>query len=631
MAARGQDSQTIILGGMTLRPSTCEIVIGGDRIVLEPQVMRVLATFAANEGTVISRDRLVDLCWDGRSVSEDAINRVISRIRKLAAETGAFELQTQRKIGYRLVATAPKTTAEAPTFAKELRLKRRWAAGLLISFFGIAAVIAWRPWSGTATAGRSIEVAISAALPRDRERASHFASEVRQSLARIRGLRPVTPGDMTTPDLLLEASYGSSAGSPILLTLKQVSDNAAIWTGRFAQSSTTPPPQQRAIAAAVRYLAVWLSDKSEGRAARRESDSPEVSRLSAEGLRALQAANGERQRRNMSAAAPLFEEASLKADAALALNPQSPNALMLRFQVDRVPDYPRPNETAKSFERRKQRADEMLTRALVADPDDAAVLVAAAQDFLGSSDWDAAGALLRRAVKLEPGSPDANSWLAFYLSLMARCDQGMSYAQKGIALDPASSWRKRAVPRLLQCKGDVSKALQEYHRLLRLEPTNSSLAREAYFAALSNGRNDLLRLATLIRSELLRRGPSKAMIAVAERAEAAASSTQGSSPLESMIDLDISNVHRKNYTVSAGSEGDIMFALAYEYAKIGSTSKALQALTKAHDAGSTYLPWALPAGPREFPEPLRSKPGYRALWQNPPAWAELIRERKASK
>jgi DNA-binding winged helix-turn-helix (wHTH) protein/tetratricopeptide (TPR) repeat protein len=77
----------------------------GAREVLEHRVMQVLVALAKAKGGVVTRDELTQSCWQGRVVGEDAINRVMSRLRK-AAETigsGSFRVETVTKIGYRLL------------------------------------------------------------------------------------------------------------------------------------------------------------------------------------------------------------------------------------------------------------------------------------------------------------------------------------------------------------------------------------------------------------------------------------------------------------------------------------------------------------------------------------------------
>lgn len=77
---------------------------GSPPVTLEPRVMRVLVALAQADGGVVSRESLIDRCWDGVVVGDDAIHRVIARIRRLAESDGrsTFRVQTVTKVGYRL-------------------------------------------------------------------------------------------------------------------------------------------------------------------------------------------------------------------------------------------------------------------------------------------------------------------------------------------------------------------------------------------------------------------------------------------------------------------------------------------------------------------------------------------------
>jgi len=90
------------LGGLDVRPSTRELVADERREVLEPRIMQVLVALARRRGEVVSRGELVAACWGGRAVSEDAINRSISVIRRLADAHGGFRIETVARVGYRL-------------------------------------------------------------------------------------------------------------------------------------------------------------------------------------------------------------------------------------------------------------------------------------------------------------------------------------------------------------------------------------------------------------------------------------------------------------------------------------------------------------------------------------------------
>lgn len=639
MTSPNPPPSTIVLGTVTIRPASCEVIAGTNRIVIEPQVMRVLATLAQDVGTVVSRDELVAKCWDGRSVSEDAINRVISRLRKLAVETGAFELQTQRKVGYRIVPTQSVEPAEPATVAPltpPARRRPKWLGvkGAVFLLMLLVAVAAWIAGSRSPKLdlGRSLAIQFTTERPDEYGRVQALTANLRQSLARVRGLQLVNHSAASRTDLVLDGSFGSSPERPILLTLKDGASGSPIWSGRFGRSPLLLPEDQRAVAAAVRYVAVWLSDGSAGPITAREPERSDVVALVTAGSQAWQIGGRERQSGDVAAAARHYALASAKADAALALNPESSQALMLRYQVDQIPTYPRPGESEAQFRVRMQRVDEMLTRALSADPDDPAVLVAAAQDFARASDWEAAGALLRRAVRLGPTSADANTWYAYHLALIGRCREDQLYARKAVSLDPTTPWRRRVIPRLSQCAGDTLQALRDYARLLRSDRENASLAYEAYLVALSGDPPGLSQLSAFLRRDLWSGNAPDSILRIADRADAAAAARDGHPvAFKRILDGEFYDALNNRKLVSAGSSGDTMFALAYEYAHADQVDRALEVLRRAHDAGSTYLPWALPFGSHEFPEPLRSDPRYKALWRGPPTWPSLMARRSASK
>lgn len=102
------------IGTVTVKPSTREIV-GPDhaRDVIEPRMMQVLVVLAKADGAMVSRDDLIKSCWEGRIVGDDAINRVISRLRRVAEGAGnsSFRIETVTKVGYRLVRSDKEATA----------------------------------------------------------------------------------------------------------------------------------------------------------------------------------------------------------------------------------------------------------------------------------------------------------------------------------------------------------------------------------------------------------------------------------------------------------------------------------------------------------------------------------------
>ncbi|MFZ5748353.1 MAG: winged helix-turn-helix domain-containing protein [Pseudomonadota bacterium] len=125
------------IGPIVVRPSLRQIVRDdGAQEVIEPRVMQVLVALAEAQGGILSRADLTERCWDGRIVGEDAINRVLSRLRRVSAGigAGAFHVETLTKVGYRLVREGTAETTRAPANAGQAppptpRLSRRALLG----------------------------------------------------------------------------------------------------------------------------------------------------------------------------------------------------------------------------------------------------------------------------------------------------------------------------------------------------------------------------------------------------------------------------------------------------------------------------------------------------------------------
>jgi tetratricopeptide (TPR) repeat protein len=113
--------------------------------------MQVLVALGRVEGLIVTRDELIERCWDGRIVSDDAINRVLSRIRQLAAGLGggSFAIETIARVGYRVAATrgvAEQRPAASRATRDEAGISRRRLirhAGLAGTALGVGGVAWW--------------------------------------------------------------------------------------------------------------------------------------------------------------------------------------------------------------------------------------------------------------------------------------------------------------------------------------------------------------------------------------------------------------------------------------------------------------------------------------------------------
>ena len=111
-AVRLTETAAFSLDSLQVDPPTRQLIYpDGIRETLEPRVMEVFVALYRASGAVVSRSDLTLSCWGGTVVGEDAVQRVIQRLRKVAARSGAFRIETISKVGYRLVDLAAEPDA----------------------------------------------------------------------------------------------------------------------------------------------------------------------------------------------------------------------------------------------------------------------------------------------------------------------------------------------------------------------------------------------------------------------------------------------------------------------------------------------------------------------------------------
>jgi DNA-binding winged helix-turn-helix (wHTH) protein/tetratricopeptide (TPR) repeat protein len=641
------DEPEIAIGAATLRPATCEFAYGHGVEIVELQVVRVLLVLAKSQGRVVSRDTLVEQGWNGRSVSEDAINRVTSRIRRLATATGAFELDTIRGVGYRLrgaAQTSPGSDAIASP-PDEVEPPRRvvWP-WLLAGLSTVAFVVigAWllaisprRTQAHTAPSPPTIAVMSLSSAGGDHALADRLTTELRSTISRMHGLNLIDPpvgGGWTKTDLVLDGSIDSQPRPVITLALHDGRSAARIWGATFdGRTLIDPSAEERAVAAPAQYLAIWLGDRLSGQPAASGQQDPEVAALVSQGRRALRESGDARLKRRWPESLRWAKAARVIADRALAIDPSASGALMLRFELDSWPLFPRKGETMEAFKARREEGERSLAQALASDPDNPDVLVAASHAATQSMRWDDAGKLLLRAVAIDPNSAAANAWYAYHLARLGQCGEGLKYAKVAAGLEPDQGWTQMVVPRLLNCAGRQNEALADYRALMVKEPASVFLVREVYLWLLARrDAKGIRELVAFSRDHLWRGHPPEALAGELNRASAGADALDGK-PQALLHRLDVDRIaitnHAGGQSIFGRTEGDSLFPLALEYAEAGATNTAIILLRQAVEAGSLYLPWALPYGSNEFPPSVRADPRYGALWRSSPRLAELMQWR----
>src|SRR5262245_9248807 len=148
------------LGAIQIRPSIRQVDRDGNSETLEPRIMQVLVALARNRGEVVSRDELIQTCWEGRVVGDDALNRCTSKIRKLGEAKGDFRLETIPRVGYRLhdnSAPAQTNTPPSGAVSKSPRTLSRRTVTLVVAGL-IAFAVALAGWQMLGRSDKTIAV-----------------------------------------------------------------------------------------------------------------------------------------------------------------------------------------------------------------------------------------------------------------------------------------------------------------------------------------------------------------------------------------------------------------------------------------------------------------------------------------
>lgn len=140
---------TFRLGTWLVQPKLNTISSNGTTARLEPKVMEVLVCLASRPGDPIAKETILKEVWPDTFVSEDVLTRSISELRRVLQDDArdAHVIQTIPKRGYRLLADveplnganlkSPRAAIEVWRFAAH----RKRAASIAIGFALVAAML----------------------------------------------------------------------------------------------------------------------------------------------------------------------------------------------------------------------------------------------------------------------------------------------------------------------------------------------------------------------------------------------------------------------------------------------------------------------------------------------------------
>lgn len=262
------------LGGTRVYPARLLLAGPSATVSLERRVMEVLLAFVDANGSVLSRDELLEQCWPGVVVGEDAVHRVIGALRKAAvAAGGTFVIETIPRIGYRLQPAqgaepqtaepqtaepqavepieVPQATASPPIESQ--RVSRRWLLAGGAAALSVGAFAWWRHGTQAARreSARLIEEARVALRPGTPD--AH-----REAIALLERALNIAPDDAAAWGLLAlaHARADQHAAPDAVVSSTAVVDRAA---ERALALEPSNADAKAALALAIPYFGDWLA------------------------------------------------------------------------------------------------------------------------------------------------------------------------------------------------------------------------------------------------------------------------------------------------------------------------------------------------------------------------------------
>lgn len=464
-----------VLSGLTVSPSRREVVRDdGEREVIEHRVMQVLIALSKAKGNIVTRDELITLCWDGRVVGEDAIHRVISRLRKLATGIGAgsIEIETITKIGYRLTseegspepAPAASEASFAPTRSTWLAKRRIAAAAAALGMALAVALFAaiYLGWS----AAPVVAVGPGDSSPRSQRLA-------RDLLVKLGTLPQLGAGHWqlveassgrSSPDLLFRATEAIPDGEPhTTLMLLDGQNDRLLWSREFSFPATREGDMRQHVSlTAARVLDCALEARKD------RGLSPDLFRLFLNGCAGLAETSTED---------PQIANANMRAIVGQqpGFAPAWARLLLLDSNILQLAE----NEGEEAAAARDTlRRDIEAARRVAPDLPE---IQLAELDLLPPDRYADALEVLQTLKEKVPGKPEVWAAEANALSRVGFMEKAIVSSRRAAELDPLSPAASRGLIFSLAWGGATEAARDELERAERLWPGTGAL-RDAQFA-----------------------------------------------------------------------------------------------------------------------------------------------------
>ena len=499
------------LGPLLVRPSLRQLLRDdGAEEVLEPRVMQVLVALIRANGAIVTRSDLSASCWENRIVGEDAINRVLSRLRRVADGIGrdVVRIETVTKIGYRLVTATPGEGAAAipaavpaaivkPEPAPELIAgdelasaeretgyvpprQRRWVWGVAILLSAALALGGVMLARHAAIGGRGTRIAV---LPFDvlsKDDAAHsFANALTDQI--VTGLNSSEIPALSRADAL--ALRGSDNGARIkALGVGLTFDGSVENDGKTMRIEVhVNDPQQ--------HVAIW-SSSDQGDIAALDALRTRVTRTVVSVLACSNRALKDDGLADPALLGRYLRVCDLFVNQNDAADPKASFELLdnLRLLTRKAPNFVAAHSDLAKFEaylaplmppdqaaamRQESGAEAGRALALDAKSPDAYL---AQEMALPPSQWAKREALLRKGVATDPDWPHTNGFLAQLLMETGRLRESVIYSAHAAAADLQIDWRPSSASMMCHA-GLIDNTIDDLRQRLAARPGDGDLLR----------------------------------------------------------------------------------------------------------------------------------------------------------
>ena len=250
------------IGPLWVRPASRSIQADESTTrTIEPRVMQLLVTLARNEGAVVSREQLIDACWDGRVVSDDAINSCVAKVRRIGDAYQAFSIDTVPRIGYRLTTNGANPGTNVPA--------RLWRPQLLVALCAalVAVLIGWWLIDSAPYGDDSSHFAVMPVTPIDDDPATRavadglpnqVAAALNDYFLRVQIAEPpdLPKGSESAATHAIALSAFVDGGMlHILASLEDLTGGGMLWSQDFARATSEVHSLNRVVAARIAVVA----------------------------------------------------------------------------------------------------------------------------------------------------------------------------------------------------------------------------------------------------------------------------------------------------------------------------------------------------------------------------------------